>query len=591
MIPNENSTSRSEKDIAKAICESFSRDGYLCRFNYPLNVRGVKFIPDVFCEKNKERVVIEIKKAASVNDRDVQQLVLYSRFLANFRWYLCIPSSTKLRRHLRNTLEQSNIGLILFEKGRIKMKSVAVSYTEMTNRWRNSLRTMQREREERIPSAALKGISREEQEALNKLRERLGQIAYRQSTIEAERVLESSYLNTLLGYQQKLAQTDIILKESTPVKLRVSSELLDQVSELQNISYTRDLVRFEQRYRKADSFDREYQIVLETLKNLWTRYEKERGAAAFKSFKDFEPLLMEIPGYRDHMIHPFQVFLMGSIIIDKFYEDFLKSYKLKLQNADDGDLDFAWLLCSTFHDFCYPIQMYEFINQRLFKKFLQMEDTSVLPRLQTEKILLQKGQLKLLDQLISLCCHCMNDPKNNKWTFDTECKIDDNLRFTILQEIANKKNHAPLSALTLLNMISGEEVATTRKRYIEKTFSTAIFPAALAIALHDTDVLRNLPKDGNITFESMPITLLLIYCDTAQEFGRSEHREYCSLKSLDFGKNLVETSLAFSKKSVYRKKAKEVEFVMNKLKSSRISFKLRLIFEEEEFSKATGQTV
>ena len=183
----------------------------------------------------------------------------------------------------------------------------------------------------------------------------------------------------------------------------------------------------------------------------------------------------------------------------------------------------------------------------------------------------------------------MNNSNSGKWVFDSECKIDDTLRFMLLQEITDNKNHALLSALTLLNMILGEKTATAREEYIGETFSTAVYPAALAIALHDTSVLRNLPKNSDIIFQSMPIGLILIYCDTAQEFGRSEQKEYCTLKNINLGRGLVETSLAFSKKSVYKKKTKEVEFVMNKLKSSNIAFKLHLIFEDEEYSKATSQ--
>lgn len=576
-----------EKYIAETVCKSFSKNAYSCRFNYPLFGRGgVRYIADVFCKRKKDQAAIEIKNIASVKEADIQQLVLHSKFLSRIRWYLCIPSSTELTSNAKSILEKNGIGLILFEDGRITMESMAVSSAEFTTRLKNSWQTLSREHMERVKRVYEGERFPEEKGKIDGFL--MPRISRRGSEISPSEYY-ALYSDALLKYRQKLSQMEIILGRSIPTTLRISLKLLDQIRQLQNMNYATELVKFEQRYRKADSFDKEYQIVLDTLKNLWTRYEKERGAAAFRSFKDFEPMLMEIPGYRDHMIHPFQVFLMGSIIIDKFYDHFLGAYKLKLKNANKSDLDFAWLMASTFHDFCYPIQMYEFVNERLFKKFLQTEDTSMLPRLQTEKILLQKGQLKLLDQLISLCSHCMNDSENSGWIFDTKCKIDDNFRYMMVQEITARKNHAPLSALTLLNMILSEEVSTKRGGYMEETFSTAICPAALAIALHDEKVLKNLPKETNIVFESLPIALLLIYCDTAQDFGRSSQKDYCSLKDLDMGKDYIETSLVFFEKSAYKRKMKEVESIMNRLKSKTVAFKLHLIFEDEEFSKATGQ--
>jgi hypothetical protein len=492
----------------------------------------------------------------------LQRLVTNSRYAAGFKWYLCIPDSTRVSDSLRRNLSASNIGLLVYEDGRIKMESPSLSFEEFTDQL-----------EEKLIKRVLSSDDRTARFRLEPSRQHALMPVF---TFPRD---ETHALFDVLKFRD-------IIHTTTPVRLKVSSELLDQIGQLSNIGYARELSTFEKKYRNANP-DNEYQIILDTLKSLWKKYEKERGAVALKAYKDFEPLLKDIPGYRDHMVHPFQVFLMGSIIIDKFHEKFQTAYKERLQNSEYGDMDFAWMLCSTFHDFCYPIQMYELVNQQLFKKFLQVEETYMLPRLQTERILLQKGQLKFLDQLTSLFCHCLNGQSNQTWTFDSECRIDDGFRSMLLEKITDNKNHAPLSALTLLNMISGEKVAYARPDYIQKTFSTAVFPASLAIALHDTDVLRSLPHNQSLLFRTMPIAFLLVYCDTAQEFGRS-NQDYCTLKSLSFGGNLVDTSLVFSRKSFYNKKSKEVAFVMNKLKSNDISFKLRLLFEQEEYSKSSA---
>ena len=537
-----------DKEIVAAVYEFFSSKGYLCRTNFPLFVGSLRLIVDVYCKKDKEKNIIEIKTSLLLTERDLQRLITNSRYGSGFKWYLCIPDSTRVSDSLRHNLVDSNIGLLIYENGRIKMESPSVSFDEFS-----------RLLEEKLTS-------------------QLGRVGIDVPIYARENT--RAFLNVL--------KSQDILRTTTPVRLKVSSELLDQIGHLSNIGYARELSTFEKKYRNA-SPDNEYQIILETLKSLWKKYEKEKGAVALKAYRDFEPLLKGIPGYRDHMVHPFQVFLMGSIIIDRFYDKFRTAYKARLQNSEYGDMDFAWMLCSTFHDFCYPIQMYELVNQQLFKKFLQVEETYMLPRLQTERILLQKGQLKFLDQLTSLFCHCLDGQNNQTWTFDSECKIDDEFRSILLKEITDNKNHAPLSALTLLNMILGERVAHGRPDYIQKTFSTAVFPAGLAIALHDTDILKSLPQNQSLLFRNMPIAFLLVYCDTAQEFGRS-NQDYCTLKSLSFGSNLIETSLVFSKKSFYNKKRKEVEFIMDKLKSNDPLFKLRLLFDQEEYSKSSAYT-
>jgi hypothetical protein len=539
----------------------------LCRTNFPLHAGKLRLIADVFCKKDKEKNIIEVKTSSVLTERDLQRLITNSRYGAGIKWHLCIPYYAKVSDSLRHNLAANNIGLLVYENGRIKMESPSISFEEFTNQL-----------EERLSNQLRSYVVRDAKFYLDHIEPSLAdsRVVMHGPSFERE---EARGLLNLLKFQSILAAT-------TPVRLKVSSELLDQIGQLNRIGYAQELSTFEKKYRNADS-DNEYQIILETLKSLWKKYEKERGAMALKAYKDFEPLLKDIPGYRDHMVHPFQVFLMGSIIIDKFYDKFQTAYKARLQNSEYGDMDFAWMLCSTFHDFCYPIQMYELVNQQLFKKFLQVEETYMLPRLQTERILLQKGQLKFLDQLTSLFCHFLNGQNNQTWTFDSECKIDDAFRSMLLKEITDNKNHAPLSALTLLNMISGEKAAYARPDYIRKTFSTAIFPAGLAIALHDADVLRSLPHNQSLLFKTMPLAFLLVYCDTAQEFGRSI-QDYCTLKSLSFGSDLVETSLVFSKKSFYNKKSKEVAFIMDKLKSSDIFFKLRLLFEQEEYSKSSA---
>lgn len=529
--------------------------------------KGIRFIADLVCEKANEKIIIEIKRNVPTFDT-LDQLGVYSKFLTNAKWYLCLPSQVEISFFLKDFLRKSNLGLIVVNGENVQIVLPVESYDEYRKRLTKSLKSFSTEKSN-VFAPKFRRI-----DSLEIQSDRL------QNIMKLEKEISS--------FQDNLNQIDLVLNSSVPVKLRISSELLDALPKLKNIAYSNELIAFERKYRKAKSFDDEYEICLETLTKLWSKYRKEKGAVALKAFKEFEPLLLEIPGYRDHMIHPFQVFLMGSIIIDNYYDEFKQAYNSKLQPAPLGSLDFAWLLCSTFHDFCYPIQMFESVSKRFFSEFLQIKNAPSLSQFDSQKILLRKGQMKLIDQLVSLYCHYSNGPNNN-WVFDSQCKINEEIRFILLEKVSEKKNHAALSALTLLNTVLGEEIAQLDENYLEGAFSSAVYPAALAIALHDNAILRDLPRSNNIVFDSMPLALLLIYCDNAQEFGRAKHREYCTLKTLVFDKNVVEAQLLFSRKGVYSSKLKESNFVFGKLKSNTISFKLKHVFDQEEHTNGTSK--
>ena len=569
--------SSSEDRLSRIVYNYFLKMGYTSRMNVAIFHKGFQFIADLFFEKTNEKgriekIIVEVKRTAPTFET-LDQMGVYSKFLNDAKWYLCLPAEVEISVILKAFLKKSSLGLMIVRGGEVEVVVPVESYVESRKKLNESFKSVQRERSNvfgfKFRKLGQEPTTSEEMHLTN--------------IMKMERELDS-----LKDSLNRLNQIDMVLNNTVPFKLRISSELLDSLPKLKNIAYSSELIAFERKYRKAKSFDDEYQICLDTLTKLWSKYRKEKGATALKAFKEFEPLLLDIPGYRDHMIHPFQVFLMGSIIIDNYYPEFTQAYNSKLQPAPSGSLDFAWLLCATFHDFCYPIQMYESVSKRFFSEFLQIKNAPSLSQFETDKILLRKGQMKLIDQLVSLYCH-YNIGQNNNWVFDSQCKINEEIRFILLQKVSEKKNHAALSALTLLNTVLGEKVAKLDDNYLEGAFSSAVYPAALAIALHDNAILRDLPRNNYIIFDSMPLTLLLIYCDNAQEFGRAKSHEYCTLKSLNFGKNLVEAQLLFSKKTVYNNKMKESSFVFGKLKSNTISFKLKHVFDEEEHTNGTSK--
>jgi len=551
-----------EEDIIKIICRYFSRKGYSCRKDV-LHEDNIKFVPDLICKKDDEQIIFEIRTGRVLRKYEIERIGLYVRVFIDSKFYICVPSYTTMGFGSKKLIHQLGIGLIKIVNGALEFIIEPRSYTDVINQLSDSYNVYYYFKNRRL----------------------MDEEAQRELTLFFDTFRKN--LNFLSQYNARLRE--IIGRYSERIKLRIPEELLYHLNNLHNIRYANELRDFEEKYQRMTFYENEHKLILKTLKKLWTRYRKERGAGLFEAFKEFEPLLKEEPWYRDHMIHPFQVFLMGSIIIDRFYEKILESYKRRLQNADERDLDFAWLLCSTFHDFCYPIQMFETLNRKFLKKFLQVK--AELPiYLQTERVLLEGEQLKLIDQLVSLYKHYKENSVGASWIFDDKCIIDNKIRLLFLKQMIENKNHAPLSALALLNTISKERIARMSYNYRQTTFSTAVYPAALAIVLHDNSILQEIPENYNISFENMPLQFLLIYCDTAQEFGRTDSNESCLLKNFDLQSNFINIQLVFTDEKKYKSKCEEVEKVYEKITSNSLEFKLTLMYNGIEHSVTTKKS-
>jgi hypothetical protein len=511
---------------------------------------GKFFEFDLVCKKDNDIIVVEIKRTRVIHEAYVHDILSKIEFLSlrKVKFYLCIPISTQLPLGTHQLLEINGMGVIRVSKEEV---SVALPAKEIG------------EKKIQILTDAMQDTLRV-----------LPSIFDDQTAFRLSSFLQDLATPKFMDIFSRRIYEKII---TIPYRRRISRELLDKIDSLNTIKYADLLKDFKREYERVKNLETENNVVLKNLKKLWAgEYGKSTGAKAFDSFETFEPILKSIPGYRDHLIHPFQVFLMGATIIDAHYDDFQQFYKKKLTNAMDDSVDFSWLLCSTFHDICYPIQMYESFNETFFMDFLQSETSPVI--FQAEKLLLDNDHLKYIDQLVALYKHLKDTKgKKQKWEFDVPCKIDDTLRSLMLDEIANK-NHALLSAIALIKKILAEEfVKKKRKSYLRGRFSTDVYPAALAIAMHDQSVLRKLRTP--ITLEDMPLNFLLIYCDLVQEFGRSEREDVAELHSFDCESDVIETTLVFGQKYYFKKKAKEMEKVFKKIASEEICFKLNLRFE------------
>jgi hypothetical protein len=362
---------------------------------------------------------------------------------------------------------------------------------------------------------------------------------------------------------------------------KFSLELINKVSEIECISYRDEIKQF---FDKDELIEDISEHILTTLENLWAKkYKIDYNFPLFEHFRTYENMLFELPKYRDHFIHQFQVFLLGAIIIDKMYIQSKKDSRIKNfsdyyaeslnSNTNGSDADLAWLITSTFHDVAYPIEKSDQIFNKFFDKFMGIGEIAGKSRI--EEIFCECNYLRLIDNLCQLfACIEFTNKKfeyNGKSmrTVDIDDIFSQSLRFNLIKN----RDHGVLGALILLHQSNAGA----------KEFLTVIYPSALAIALHNK-LLPSLHKD--IYFDTNPLAFLLRYCDLIQEWGRKEENSQKNPQLLSINIYLddndkkvhVSTEISMGNGKYASEKSLEAKTVFNRLRSKNIIFEL-FIFE------------
>jgi hypothetical protein len=395
---------------------------------------------------------------------------------------------------------------------------------------------------------------------------------------------------------EKFAESKILVLP--PDRGYISKSLINKLKEIEGIQYKTEIKYFIHEFERS-SKDL-YTIIIETLERLWvTRYKKGEGFKMFDNYKEFEKILLKDPFYRDHFIHQFQVFLTGCPIIKELYEDIRANLAKNTgcKNLDDVNVDFAWMITSTFHDVGYPIERFESWLNSFFKDYLDVE--GIPTGISFGNILLEKKFMEYLDKLSSLYFFIFTDNKRNKqWKYDQNPIIDYPIRNMFMDKLINQRNHGLISAICLLDRIENSAYARKIKNYVNTIFSASVFPAALAIALHDKDVFSN-EKIGLIEFKRTPLLFLLIYCDTLQEWGRPHvyiPKDFdatdIELADIDIKPDSVSATLNYKKnapfidgygkkKHLFQEKQNEVSNIFKKIKSKDPIFSITLKLKNE----------
>jgi hypothetical protein len=318
-------------------------------------------------------------------------------------------------------------------------------------------------------------------------------------------------------------------------KRYIDRRILDLAFQIDNVCYAdtlKDLVT-NHLQEKTDDFE----FVNKAFSVLWEKNFPEIEYTDFLKKAEI-PLYNIFAGkkhpYRDHYLHQFQVFMLGSAIIDK-----LMSSKHK-DVVKPQFIDKQWLVTSSFHDVAYPLQLYDSWAKDFFKESLGIQDLGVSD---IKSYFVEKSLLSSVGFIIDeFCKRHFKERLSGNWLNEEK-----NLLLFFYDRITKHKHHSTLGSIFLLKQAQEKS---------PENLETIFVPSALAIALHHYDEVfknvyeanneldkawENLPdnrKIKTIDFVIDPLTFILMYCDCAQDWGRPKANQKPRVEGIE-GQNFV----------------------------------------------------
>lgn len=274
--------------------------------------------------------------------------------------------------------------------------------------------------------------------------------------------------------------------------------LIDEASTLSNVAHREELQRFANEYKYTDfrDLDEECNQVHASIQKLHQQFFPtslsdviERGLKANRA-----ACLME-KDYREHFIHPFQLFLLGSVIIDKFYDKFQQWYDKGLCTSDETCLEASWLLATIFHDRWKDID--------ILQTTIGLETGS--PRGQMPN---EEHYLRLLSSFYN---HRSAANPVSTWNVHA---VEHSAVTQILGNYSERWAHGVKSSVLMMRNVCGEP----------ENVSPRDISSAFAIAVHDHELWGDLlhAKIFPLRIDLFPVACLLLYLDTIHEWGREQ---------------------------------------------------------------------
>jgi hypothetical protein len=284
-----------------------------------------------------------------------------------------------------------------------------------------------------------------------------------------------------------------------------SKKLLSLIQKVPNFEGVTEQLNMSLNIQESDITSTILSLIEKELKKL----SLTSNLKVFKDFKLFNnEILKEVPYYRDHFIHQFVVYLLGSYIIFKMKylspKDTIFSHCYKDEKNNEvqieENIEKLWFLTAMFHDISYPFAKTSEWYHKMLSKFIPVDEDKKID-FQSEilkYIFLTCGQMHLenIDRLVKFHRRMGREDKN--------------LRDIILDDVDKHGiDHAVLSALVVMS----EDIDSIEQ---EICGSSVIFHNRIYAS----------GKVDKMDFIAHPLSFLLIFCDFLHEWGRKENPDY-----------------------------------------------------------------
>ncbi len=330
-----------------------------------------------------------------------------------------------------------------------------------------------------------------------------------------------------------------------------------------NIKLLKNLNDFAEKIRQTRGDTEISQAILKEVADLCKILElPDDFGKTFEKFQKNEGILYSLPYYRDHFVHMFQVFLLGYVIINRWWQCPV-TFLSQDENNKLATLQ-TWFLAAIQHDIAYYIEKADSWVPTLAENTLGLKSMAPSGSYNWSSILTKPNNMKYIEQLSNNFVNHFCNGLTVSDLFEKEV----NFKRWYMNHLLDYHDHGTLSGLALLHYQR------------PKTIENIVQDAALAVVLHNYCKKKDEnPPMGQLIFADFPLAGLLAYCDAAQEWGRAKTDKNelrlidpnVQFESLTVTCNMVEVILTYNLTDMSKKSGLEIEDERNNVRTALIN--------------------
>ena len=364
------------------------------------------------------------------------------------------------------------------------------------------------------------------------------------------KIYDAVSVSTILPFESEKIES--VIRKKAKKEGWFPQIILSEAKKVKKIKYKNVIIELINKIEKHRSKEQQLVFIKEAIDKMLKSSPDYIGSnIPFMRLSNFEDLFnFSDIRCKDHVFHSVRVFLIGCIIIDKFY-DKLRGYYKEILGTDRISIEYMWLLTSLFHDIgrvkqdAYRIYLTKPGEDNLELKEKLSEELS--KRWQDETF---KNSMGNIIELIKQSCK-RNSKRDKPFVgYALGGPTDEKIARLLRESYNNLKSHGVISCFDLSSDLLGKMKAA---KLNNKTFLLYhIFPAVLSIAFHDWKIWKDLTelKVFPINIKNFPMASLLIFIDTWDDYKR-DGEEKISIDKLVMDNNQVIVYLTWHKNKDY----------------------------------------